>query len=168
MSNRVNHVLKFRDANLIFCNFSGRPTRFNQRGGKPSFGLILTPEEAQQFSDEGWTVKRWRPRNADPEDDDIFFFEVKFNYGDRLPKIWQITSRNRTLLTNTTVGMLDSMLGDIERVDVIIRPYNWVNDDGEIEVKPYLKTMYVTIAEDEFFDEYADLPVSSSFDEDAD
>ena len=73
-------------------------------------------------------------------------------------KIVMMTKRGKTELDETSVSNLD--WADIEKADIAINPYHY-NVSGREGVKAYLKTMYVTIVEDEFEDRYYDVPESA-------
>ena len=65
-----------------------------------------------------------------------------------------ITSRGGTPLNEEDVEILD--WADISNVDLIVRPYEWAVS-GKTGVKAYLKSIFVTINEDELELKYADL-----------
>jgi len=77
------------------------------------------------------------------------------------PKIIMITSGGKTVLNSETVNALD--YAEIQNVDLIIRPYNWTSQPGtkneKTGVKAYLKSLYITIVEDEFESKYRDVPM---------
>ena len=64
-------------------------------------------------------------------------------------------------LNAESVGCLDHM--DIERIDMDIRPYNWVINEGRASEKrgcsAYLQTMYVTQSVDRFAERYENFPL---------
>lgn len=167
MAGRVNNTFSVEDAHIMFRNFAGKETRFNQ-AGKRNFCVELTVAEADKLEAEGWNVKRREPREeGDPE---FCYIQVSVNFDTIPPNIWLVTSHNKTRLDSQTVEILD--YADIERVDLVVRPYNWEYNGKtgtRTGVKAYVKNMYVTIVEDEFDERYADIPDSSmSSIEDAD
>lgn len=142
----VNNNIVLENARLIFRNFSGKPSKFNSAGNR-NFCVILDPDTAQQMADEGWNVK-W-PKG----DDDSLkpYIQVAVSFEHIQPKIWLVTSSGKTQVNEETVDSLD--WAEMENVDLIIRPYNW-EVNGKVGVKAYVKSMYVTIAEDELEKKY--------------
>lgn len=134
--------LTLENVKIMFRNFSGKPNEFNAAGSR-NFCVELDPETAEELKADGWNVKYTHPR--DEGDIATPYIQVTVKYGDYPPKIYLVTSRNKTLLDEDTVGELDRV--EIEHVDLIINPYRWTIRDKS-GVKAYCKTMYVTIEED--------------------
>lgn len=152
---KVTMELHFEDAQLRFTNFSGKPTKFNPAGGKRDFNIVLSKDQADEYSSEGWNIRVVDPYEEGDEPTYMLNVKVSYNPKARPPKVVLITSRKKTQIGEDEIGMLD--FADIVKCDVIVTPYNW-NVMGDEGVSAYLKALYVTIAEDEFEDKYADLP----------
>lgn len=141
-----------RNVRIIFRNFAGAPTRFNAVGGKRTFSILLNENEANELSSMGFNVKALKQR--DPDDDPAFHLPVEVSYRVKPPRIVFISNRGRkrTVIDEDTVGLIDYT--EIEKIDLTINPYLWEMENAH-GVKAYLKTMYVTIREDELDIEYA-------------
>lgn len=144
--------LTLRNVRIIFRNFAGAPTRFNAAGGKRTFSILLNETEANELKSMGFNVKALKQR--DPDDDPAFHLPVEVSYRVKPPRIVFISNqgRKRTVIDEDTVGLIDYT--EIEKIDLTINPYQWEMENAR-GVKAYLRTMYVTIREDELDIEYA-------------
>lgn len=148
MADNRNNVT-IENARLIFLNFAGKEDKYNREGDR-NFGVILPPDVAEAMLRDGWNVKVLQAREEG--DEDTAYIQVAVSFKNRPPKIVMLTSTTRTHLNEDTVEALD--YAEIETVDLILTPYVWeVNDKSGI--KAYLKSMYVTIQEDELDRKYA-------------
>lgn len=144
------------DRKILFRNFTGSEGRFNAEG-KRNFNVLLEDEEAAALEADGWNVKYLQPREEGDKPQPRL--EVSVHFGRNPPRIILITSRGKTALDESMVSLLD--WADIETVDMIVRPYSW-DVNGKTGVKAYLKSIYVTIHEDELELKYVDVPDSAA------
>lgn len=132
------------DATLIFKNFAGKEGMYNREGDR-SFAVIIPDEKfAQQMLKDGWNVKYLEPREEG--DAPTPYLPVAVNYKGRPPRIVLITDKAQTNINESTVDTVDWV--DIETADLVVRPYNW-SVNGKEGVKAYLKTLYITVNQDE-------------------
>lgn len=145
------------DARIIYRNFQGKKTDFNEEGNR-NFCLVLNPDLADQLKADGWNVKSRPPRNED--DEELFYLPVKVKYGKIPPIACLITSRGKTRLTEETIGQLD--WARIKNVDLIVRPYVYPETPlRKSGIAAYLKSIYVTIQEDRLEEKYGNIPDAS-------
>ena len=137
-------------ARILFRNFRGEEKTYNAKGRR-NFCVILDPDLASKLSDDGWNVKTLKPREEGDEPQP--YLQVKVVYGARPPKIVLVSSAGKTDISEDTVDMLD--WAEIENVDLVIRPYEY-DVNGRTGISAYLKSMFVTIAEDYLEQNYSD------------
>lgn len=154
MAERVGNITK-EGRRIIWTNFKGLPDDMNPQGGKRTFNLVLTEDEAEVYAADGWNVKKYYKKNSNGEIEDITYYlpcRVRFD-GARPPKVCMVTDKNITELDENTIGTLDEV--KIISCDVDIVPYYWNIKGKGTGITAYLRTMYATIEEvDVFSDKY--------------
>lgn len=133
--------LMIEDAKLLFTNFAGSPTRYNNEGGKREFSVALPLNLVEDLEKDGWNVK-YR-KNADGEfDPERPYLGVKVSYKFRAPAIWLIGGGRKQLMTEDTVGILDNIT--IKTADVVIHPSVY-DVRGQQGISAYVKELYVVM-----------------------
>jgi len=136
---------------IVFRNFAGKEGQYNREGDR-NFGVLLDEDVATAMAKDGWNVKWLKAREEDESEQ--AYLSVTVGYKGRPPRVAMITSRGRTALSEDEIEVLDWV--DIENVDLIVRPYEWVVN-GKTGIKAYLKSIFVKINEDALELKYADL-----------
>lgn len=151
---RRDGTLIMEDARIVFRNFAGAEGMYNREGDR-NFCVLLEDDLAADMLEDGWNVKRLKPR--DDAEQGTAYIQVSVGFKGRPPRMVMITSRGRIDLGEEECILLD--WADILNVDLIIRPYHW-NVNGRTGVKAYLKSIFVTINEDYLELKYSDVPVA--------
>jgi len=148
-----DNTVTIENAELIFRNFSGKEGRYNREGQKTFCVFLDDPDVVAQFEVDGWNVKYLQPR----EEGDLprAYLPVEARYDTRPPNVVMITESGKTHLDADSIEVLD--WADIRLVDLVVNPFDWGDPKGEHGRKAYLKTMFVTINEDDLERKYAKL-----------
>lgn len=151
----IKENIVIENARIGFKNFVGAAGKFNAAGDR-NFCVFLDPGEGERLQEDGWNIRWLTPKN----DDDLLipYLQVKVKYGKIPPKIYLVTRKSKTLVDEETIQILD--WAEIKNIDIIIRPFNW-EVNGKTGVKAYVKSMYVTLQEDDFTEKYQDIPDSA-------
>jgi hypothetical protein len=152
----ANKQISIENARIGFRNFTGKEGQFNNQGNR-NFCVFLDVDTAKTLIEDGWNVRHLAPKNN--EDEPVPYLQVSVKFDNYPPKIILISSKGKNIITEENANILD--WAEIEAVDLVIRPYNW-EVRGKGGVKAYLKSMYVTIVEDEFERKYNEVPDSAT------
>lgn len=157
----IKNNIVIENARIGFRNFSGKEGKFNP-AGRRNFCVFIDTDLAMRLEEDGWNIRWLEPK--DEHEDKQAYLQVAVSYDNIPPKILLISSKGKTVLDEASVNILD--WAEVREVDLIIRPYNWSMHAGtkneKSGVKAYIKSMYVTIEEDEFERKYNDTPDSAS------
>lgn len=154
-----NSVIPFQDAEIKYPNFAGRKSQFNRQGDRNFCIVIKDPEEAAELSAMGFNVKEKMPMVN--EGDSYWLLQVSLSYhepGSGLefldPKAYLVVDGKLKPLTEETIGCIDRL--DAECIDITVtagKPYE--GRDGNMRVRAWLDSIYVTIANNPVAAKYA-------------
>lgn len=149
----ANSQIVMEGVRIIFRNFEGKEGQYNRLGDR-NFAVLLDNETAEELTKDGWNVK-WLKAKEEYNEPEQAYLQISVNFKGRPPRVVMINSRGRTDLDEDTVDTLDWI--DIANVDLIVRPYEW-SVNGKSGIKAYLKSLFVTVDEDELEIKYSNVP----------
>jgi len=152
----VKDNINISNARIGFRNFSGKEGQFNPAGNRNFVVFLDNIADAKALESEGWNIRWLKPR--DPGEGEQPIISVRVAFGAYPPKIVLVSKKGLTPLNEEDISILD--WAEIKEIDLTIRPYNY-EVQGKKGVKAYLKTMYVTLQEDQWESKYINPPDSA-------
>ena len=142
---RKREPITIRNAQIFKTNFSGKEIPPYNPEGRRNFCVFIDDLKiAEDMERDGWNIRWLEPKQEG--DERRAFVSVAVNFSNIPPKIVLITSKGQTRLEEEEVGMLD--WAEKTNVDLTINPRVW-DDNGRRRIKAYLRTMMVSIYEDD-------------------
>ena len=125
---RGNDIIQVDDGRIIWPNFAGRETAFNDKGKRNfNWKIEAGSDLTDRLVNDGWNVKIKPPREEGEEP--FVHLAVKVNFeGWNPPNIYLVSGNNTRKLDAETVGILDDI--DIIKADFDIRAYDYETPRG--------------------------------------
>lgn len=141
--------LQIDNARIVYRNFEGRRTEFNDEGRRNFSVVIESAEDAERLMDLGYNVKIKPPRQ---EGEPAFMtLKVNVSYRYKEPTVILQSGIAKNRLTEDTVRTLDVI--EIEDVCMDISPSKWTTG-GNSGLSAYLTSIKVVQKLDRFAEEF--------------
>jgi hypothetical protein len=150
-------TVTFRNAQIIFRNFTGKAGPYNEEGER-SFAVLLDEDLAKQLHDRGMNIKPIKKREGDEDDEQMYYLPVAVSYRIRPPRVYMVTGDGdvmplrKTLLTEDLLSMMDNLELAEAHMVVAISNYDVRGTKGK---KAYLQSFFGHVLMDELEQEYA-------------
>lgn len=145
--------IEFKDARIIWRNFSGAADDYNNEGSRHFTLVIPDMEIAQQLQADlnkygvGWNVRIKAPTQEGMDPMITLKVKVRFNADGPNPNIYLESNGRTSIVTEETVHRLDRI--NIAHVDLKITPYD-SERRGECYRTAYLDSMWIVQEVDEY------------------
>jgi len=148
--------LILENVQITYRNFAGNESDYNAKGDRNYAVWIDDPAQAEALAEQGWKVKYRKPDEDGTPGRAYMPVSVKYHPRLRPPAIKILKKGGQVSLDEESVELVDFM--DIEKCDMILRPFHWKLKNGNEGVKNMCSSLYVTIRQDALELKYAHIP----------